>query len=106
MEEMKERWNRMEDNLGEIKKELKDIREREKEWGEEKKNRGDRGESKDTGGERERYKVRGDKGGREENGIRGIICGPLNCKTNELISLLESPYGIRLENVYVYSKSL
>ena len=31
MEEMKERWNRMEDNLGEIKKELKDIREREKE---------------------------------------------------------------------------
>ena len=38
--------------------------------------------------------------------IRGIICGPSNCgKTNVLISLLESPHGIRFENVYVYTKS-
>ena len=37
--------------------------------------------------------------------ILGIICGPLNCgKTNVLISLLESPHGTRLKNVY--SKSL
>ncbi|KYN45083.1 hypothetical protein ALC56_00557 [Trachymyrmex septentrionalis] len=29
----------------------------------------------------------------------GIICGPSNCgKTNVLISLLESPYGIRFES--------
>ena len=41
------------------------------------------------------------------NSIRGIICGPSNCgKTNVLISLLESPHGVRFENVYVYSKSL
>ncbi|KYM93990.1 hypothetical protein ALC62_15399 [Cyphomyrmex costatus] len=39
--------------------------------------------------------------------IRAIICGPSNCgKTNVLISLLESPNGVRFENVYVYSKSL
>lgn len=39
--------------------------------------------------------------------IRGIICGPSNCgKTNVLISMLESPHGVRFENVYVYSKSL
>ena len=39
--------------------------------------------------------------------IRAIICGPSNCgKTNVLISLLESPHGVRFENVYVYSKSL
>jgi len=31
----------------------------------------------------------------------------LNCsKTNVLISLLESPHGVRFENVYVYSKLL
>jgi len=41
------------------------------------------------------------------NAIRCIICGPSNCgKTNVLISLLESPHGVRFENVYVYSKSL
>lgn len=41
------------------------------------------------------------------NTIRGIICGPSNCgKTNVMISLLESPNGVRFENVYVYSKSL
>ncbi|KAG5324087.1 YMD3 protein, partial [Pseudoatta argentina] len=35
------------------------------------------------------------------------ICVPSNCgKTNVLISLLESPNGVRFENVYVYSKSL
>jgi len=39
--------------------------------------------------------------------IRAIICGPSNCgKTNVLITLLESPNGVRFENVYVYSKSL
>ncbi|KYN07160.1 hypothetical protein ALC62_01880 [Cyphomyrmex costatus] len=39
--------------------------------------------------------------------IRAIICGPSNCgKTNVLISFLESPNGVRFENVYVYSKSL
>jgi len=39
--------------------------------------------------------------------IRAVVCGPSNCsKTNVLISLLESPHGIRFENVYVYSKSL
>ncbi|KYM97335.1 hypothetical protein ALC62_11979 [Cyphomyrmex costatus] len=39
--------------------------------------------------------------------IRAIICGPSNCgKKNVLISLLESPNGVRFENVYVYSKSL
>jgi hypothetical protein len=39
--------------------------------------------------------------------VRAIVCGPSNCgKTNVLISLLESPHGVRFENVYVYSKSL
>lgn len=41
------------------------------------------------------------------NSIRCIICGPSNCgKTNVIISLLESPNGLRFENVYVYAKSL
>jgi len=41
------------------------------------------------------------------NTIRALICGPSNCgKTNVLISMLESPHGVRFENVYVYSKSL
>jgi len=39
--------------------------------------------------------------------IRTIVCGPSNCgKTNVLISLLESPHGVRFENVYVYLKPL
>ncbi|KYM95859.1 hypothetical protein ALC62_13493 [Cyphomyrmex costatus] len=39
--------------------------------------------------------------------IRCIICGPSNCgKTNILLSLIESPHGLRFENIYVYSKSL
>lgn len=39
--------------------------------------------------------------------IRCIICGPSNCgKTNVIISLLESPNGLRFENVYIFSKSL
>lgn len=39
--------------------------------------------------------------------IRCISCGPSGCgKTNALIGLLESPHGVRFENVYVYSKSL
>jgi len=34
--------------------------------------------------------------------IRAIVCGPSNCdKTNVLISLLESPHGVRFENVYI-----
>jgi len=38
--------------------------------------------------------------------IRAIVYGSSNCgKTNVLISLLESPHGVRFENVYV-SKSL
>jgi len=38
--------------------------------------------------------------------IRAIVCGPSNYdKMNLLISLLESPHGVRFENVYVYSKS-
>lgn len=41
------------------------------------------------------------------NNIRCIICGPSNCgKTNVMLSLLESPNGLRFENVYIYSKSL
>lgn len=41
------------------------------------------------------------------NTVRGIVCGPSNCgKTNVVISMLESPNGMRFENVYVYSKSL
>lgn len=41
------------------------------------------------------------------NTIRCIVCGPSNCgKTNVLVSLIESPNGVRFENVYVYSKSL
>lgn len=41
------------------------------------------------------------------NSIRCIVCGPSNCgKTNVMISLLESPNGLRFENLYVYAKSL
>ena len=41
------------------------------------------------------------------NSVRAVICGPSGCgKTNVLLSLLESPNGLRFENVYVYSKSL
>lgn len=41
------------------------------------------------------------------NNIRCIMCGPSNCgKTNVMINLLESPNGLRFENVYVYAKSL
>lgn len=41
------------------------------------------------------------------NSIRSIICGPSNSgKTNVMINLLESPNGLRFENVYVYAKSL
>lgn len=41
------------------------------------------------------------------NTIRCIICGPSNCgKTNVLISLLESPNGLRFENVYIFSRTL
>lgn len=39
--------------------------------------------------------------------IRCIICGPSNCgKTNVIISLIESPNGLRFENIYIYSRSL
>lgn len=41
------------------------------------------------------------------NNIRGIICGPSNCgKTNLLINMITDPYGLKFENVYIYSKSL
>ncbi|EZA53498.1 hypothetical protein X777_07303 [Ooceraea biroi] len=41
------------------------------------------------------------------NTIRALVCGPSGCgKTNVVIGLLESPHGVRFENVYVYSKSL
>jgi len=51
--------------------------------------------------------IGGKHGAMLPNSIRGIICGPSNCgKTNVLIGLLESPHGVRFENVYVYSKSL
>lgn len=41
------------------------------------------------------------------NNIRCIICGPSGVgKTNVVINLLESPNGLRFENVYIYSKSL
>ena len=41
------------------------------------------------------------------NTIRCIICGPSDYdKMNALISLIESPHGVRFENVYVYSKYL
>lgn len=41
------------------------------------------------------------------NTIRCIICGPSNCgKTNVLIGLLESPNGLRFQNVYIFSKTL
>jgi hypothetical protein len=39
--------------------------------------------------------------------IRCIIAGPSNCgKTNVLISLIESPNGVKFQNIYIYSKSL
>lgn len=41
------------------------------------------------------------------NSLRCIICGPSGCgKTNLLISLLQSPNGLRFENVYIYSRTL
>ncbi|EZA61813.1 hypothetical protein X777_09867 [Ooceraea biroi] len=41
------------------------------------------------------------------NTIRALVCGPSGCgKTNVVIGLLESPHGVRFENVYVHSKSL
>ena len=41
------------------------------------------------------------------NSFRALIVGPSNCgKTNVMISLLESPNGLKFENIYLYSKSL
>lgn len=41
------------------------------------------------------------------NSIRALIVGPSNCgKTNVMISLIESPHGLKFENIYLYSKSL
>lgn len=41
------------------------------------------------------------------NSIRALIVGPSNCgKTNVLLSLIESPNGLKFENIYLYSKSL
>ena len=39
--------------------------------------------------------------------VRCIICGPSNCgKTNLMLNLLLHPTGLKVENCYVYSKSL
>jgi len=60
----------------------------------------------------DRLRTMGDNAEKRKHGamlpstIRAIVCGPSNCKTNVLISLLESPHGVHFENVYVYSKSL
>lgn len=55
----------------------------------------------------ERVRETGRHGSLLPSSIRCVVCGPSNCgKTNVLISLLESPHGLRFENVYVYSKSL
>lgn len=41
------------------------------------------------------------------NSIRSLIVGPSNCgKTNVMLSLIESPNGLKFENIYLYSKSL
>lgn len=41
------------------------------------------------------------------NSIRALIVGPSNCgKTNVVINLIESPNGLKFENIYIYSKSL
>jgi len=41
------------------------------------------------------------------NTIRALIVGPSNCgKTNIMLSLIESPNGLKFENVYIFSKSL
>lgn len=41
------------------------------------------------------------------NSIRALIVGPSNCgKTNVMISLIESPNGLKFRNIYIYSKSL
>lgn len=41
------------------------------------------------------------------NSIRGLIVGPSNCgKTNVMMSLIESPNGLKFKNIYLYSKSL
>lgn len=41
------------------------------------------------------------------NSIRALIVGPSNCgKTNVMLSLIESPNGLKFKNIYLYSKSL
>lgn len=41
------------------------------------------------------------------NSIRALIVGPSNCgKTNVMISLIESPNGLKFKNIYIYFKSL
>lgn len=41
------------------------------------------------------------------NSIRALIVGPSNCgKTNVMLSLIESPNGLKFGNIYIYSKSL
>lgn len=41
------------------------------------------------------------------NSLRALIVGPSNCgKTNIMINLIESPNGLKFENIYLYSKSL
>lgn len=41
------------------------------------------------------------------NSIRALIVGPSNCgKTNVMLSLIESPNGLKFKNIYLYSKTL
>lgn len=41
------------------------------------------------------------------NTIRSIICGPSNCgKTNALLSLIESPNGLKFKNINIFSRTL
>lgn len=41
------------------------------------------------------------------NTIRALIVGPSNCgKTNVMLSLIESPNGLKFHNIYIYSKYL
>lgn len=41
------------------------------------------------------------------NTIRALVVGPSNCgKTNLMLGLIESPNGLKFENIYLFSKSL
>jgi len=41
------------------------------------------------------------------NRTRALIFGPSNCgKTNVMLSIIESPNGLKFENFYIFSKSV